>query len=234
MLNKQRIGINFSRGAADYDQHARLQKEMADQLLERIKGLSPLRVLDIGCGTGYMTRQMAAMFPRAEVIGIDIAPGMIEEAKKRARERPRFISGDGERLAFPDHCFDLIVSNATFQWMAAERALAEAGRTLKRGGRVELNTFGPETLKELKAAGFTTNELNSVEELRDIAARFFKEVRLTRRIVEQRFSSVKELILHLKKIGAQTRSEKSKGYLRRRLDQPITATFEIISGSLAA
>ena len=238
MLNKRLISHNFSRSAATYDRHALLQRKMADELLDKIKSHSPLKILDVGCGTGYLTMKMAAMFPQAEVIGIDIAPGMIAEAKKRGQVNLSFMLGDGEELAFPDHCFDLIVSNATLQWMVADKSLIEAKRLLKSGGRLVFNTFGPATLKELKEAGFRVNVFRSIDELRRLAGKLFTEVKLTSRGAKEKFNSLRELILHLKTIGAHSakpgKGLLNKNRLRSLLDKPVAATFEVISGSLVA
>ena len=238
MLNKRLISHNFSRSAATYDQHALLQRKMADELLDKIKSHSPLKILDVGCGTGYLTMKLAAMFSQAEVIGIDIAPGMIAEAKKRDQVNLNFMLGDGEELAFPDHSFDLIVSNATLQWMVAGKTLIEAKRLLKNGGSFVFNTFGPGTLKELKETGFMVNEFRSLEELRQLAGKRFREVQLSSLTTREKFGSTKDLILHLKRIGAHTsehgRRVISKDLMRGLLKKPISATFEIISGALVA
>lgn len=79
--------------------------------LERIE--PPRRVLDLGTGTGQGARAIAKRFPEAEVIGVDLAPAMVEEAKKllepELADRVRYQAADASRLPFEDGTFDLVV-----------------------------------------------------------------------------------------------------------------------------
>jgi SAM-dependent methyltransferase len=79
--------------------------------LERIE--PPRRVLDLGTGTGQGARAIAKRFPEAEVIGVDLAPAMVEEAQKllepELADRVRYRAADASRLPFEDGAFDLVV-----------------------------------------------------------------------------------------------------------------------------
>ena len=89
---------------------------------------APRRVLDIGCGTGYLLRLLAWQWPQAsELAGIDPAPSMIEGAAGSARdERLRFCIGAAERLPYPDSSFDLVVSTTSFDhWSDQQAGLRE-------------------------------------------------------------------------------------------------------------
>jgi len=201
MLDKQQISENFSRSARDYDRHALLQKVMADDLLAKLRGLNPKAVLDIGCGTGYLTRKLAEMFPRAEVLGIDIASGMIEVANRQKRSNLLFSVGDGEGVKGRGK-YDLVVSNASLQWMNAEKVFRGVHKILKPGGQFAFTTFGPRTLRELKESGFRVNHFLSAEELKQIIGTKFAAMSVQSSIAGQKFKSVKELICHFKEIGA--------------------------------
>jgi len=75
----------FSAAAATYERYAMVQRQIGDRLLAELALLSPpRRILDVGCGTGVLSRALAERFPSAEVWGIDIAPAMICEARRRA------------------------------------------------------------------------------------------------------------------------------------------------------
>jgi SAM-dependent methyltransferase len=80
--------------------------------LERL-ATPPRRALDVGTGTGKAARLAARLFPEAEVVGVDLSPGMIEEARRLLpRElsgRVRFEVGDASALPFEDGAFDLVV-----------------------------------------------------------------------------------------------------------------------------
>lgn len=243
MLDKELIKRNFSQSAPDYEKHAVLQKEMADELLSMIGGSIPKKILDIGCGTGYLTRKLAEKFPEAEVMGIDIAPGMIEVAReKNSRGNLVFEIGDGEELDFSDNQFDLVISNASLQWMEAQRVLEAVLRVLKPNGRFIFNTFGPATLRELRDSGFRTNYFTPADELKKIGRKGFECVCLESEIRTVHFSSVKELIFHLKETGAQTKmpgssGDRSGGSFKEYREKygrgdRIPASFEIILGHL--
>ena len=89
---------------------------------------APRRVLDIGCGTGYLLRLLAWQWPQAsELAGIDPAPSMIEGAAGSARdERLRFCISAAERLPYPDSSFDIVVSTTSFDhWSDQQAGLRE-------------------------------------------------------------------------------------------------------------
>lgn len=240
MLDKEEIKKNFSRSAPDYDKHAWLQKSMADKLFFLVKELQPKRVLDVGCGTGYLTHRLAEHFFPAEVIGIDIAPGMIEVAKRRKhRGNLVFREEDGEKISFEQCFFDLIVSNASLQWMDAAKVFESVRKMLKTNGCFVFTTFGPQTLFELKTSGFRVNEFLSVNELLQLSKNF-KVISIKSEIVKPQFASVKKLIYHLKELGAQSVDSHSrvdlqafKNYKKNySCKDQVFASFEIISAYL--
>ncbi len=102
---------------------------------------APQRVLDIGCGTGYLLRQLAGQYPMAtDLAGIDPAPSMIEVAARSADdERLRFSTGAAERLPYPNGSFHLVVSTTSFDhWSNQGAGLRECARVLVPGGRLIL------------------------------------------------------------------------------------------------
>jgi malonyl-CoA O-methyltransferase len=119
----------FGRSAATYEKHARLQQRASRMLRERLIAFigeaSPTRIVDLGCGTGSFTKDIAVLYPRAELLACDIAEPMVE----KTREALRSIAapeGDSRREAFcADAEFatflpmpDLIVSNLAMQWFS--------------------------------------------------------------------------------------------------------------------
>lgn len=141
-------GRTLDHAAAVYDwlapvmtlgQEARYRK-LAIRLL-RLKGGE--RVLDVGCGTGVLTRQIAARLTGdgALAVGLDAAPKMIGVARRHAEGLPglRFDVGIAESLGYPDAAFDCAVSTFFYHHIDAElkrRSLAEILRVLKPGGRL--------------------------------------------------------------------------------------------------
>src|SRR5258708_3128171 len=98
---------------------------------------APARVLDVGCGTGLLLRDLARRLPGAACLaGVDAAAGMIEQARAKAGDpRLRFEQGTAERLPFPDAAFDLVISTTSFDHWTDQRAgLAECHRVLAPRG----------------------------------------------------------------------------------------------------
>ena len=111
------------------------------------------RVLDVGCGTGVLTREIASALPctnRAFVVGVDAATKMIAVAQRNAAGLPNlaFVSVLAEQLPFADETFDCAVSTMFFHHINAglkARALNEIWRTLKPGGKVIVADVMPPT-----------------------------------------------------------------------------------------
>ncbi|KAF0132608.1 MAG: malonyl-CoA O-methyltransferase [Candidatus Saganbacteria bacterium] len=235
-MDKEKIKQSFSKSAKSYDEYADIQKEMMLNLLNGISGKFK-NVLDIGSGTGLLAKWMIEKFPEAEIVGMDIAPGMVKYASlKHINPRIIFLNGDGEQMPFADNVFDLIVSNAALQWMDYKKAIDEAARVITSHGQFHFATFGSGTLKELKSAGFAVNNFPSDIELSDYLAKYFNDVCITKQIIFKKYGNLHELFLYLKKIGAQNPQEKiSKGLFTKnkieRLAQKITsASFEVYYG----
>lgn len=88
-------------------------------LVRRIDAAAPARVLDLGCGPGQLTATLARRWPEAEVVGVDSSAEMVATARAGAVEpdgRPRFELGD-LRDVEPEGPVDVLVSNATLQWL---------------------------------------------------------------------------------------------------------------------
>jgi ubiquinone/menaquinone biosynthesis C-methylase UbiE len=140
---KQMQGVMWGAGAFD-----EVADTIADVHATVIEALSPVpgeRYLDIACGTGRVCELADAA--GATVVGIDLAPGLIEVAKRRAEERGLSIEyhvGDAEQLDLADASFDVVSS--TFGLMFAptqEAAASELARVTKPGGRIALANWTP-------------------------------------------------------------------------------------------
>ena len=108
------------------------------------------RVLDVGCGTGVLTRLAAqAVGPEGIAVGIDPGPAMISVARLKAartRSRATFELGVIERLGFGDGTFDVVLSSFMLHHLPADvkrAGLGEVWRVLKPGGRLVLVDFDP-------------------------------------------------------------------------------------------
>jgi ubiquinone/menaquinone biosynthesis C-methylase UbiE len=151
----------FEERAPGYESgwRGRLHHDIADKAVDLALANSPRpqRVLDVGCGTGYLLRTLAARVPEAvELAGIDAAPAMIETARTMAADsRIRFARATAEQLPYPERTFDLVVSTTSFDHWADQRAgLAECARVLVPGGHLVLiDLFSAWLLPTLLAGG---------------------------------------------------------------------------------
>jgi ubiquinone/menaquinone biosynthesis C-methylase UbiE len=114
------------------------EREEWIRLFSHFIGKQPLRILDVGTGTGVIALLLAE--EGHTVTGVDLAENMLEEARKKVREHgimAEFLCGDAERLQFPDATFDVVV-NRHLLWTLPhpEQALAEWKRVLAPGGRL--------------------------------------------------------------------------------------------------
>jgi trans-aconitate methyltransferase len=143
-----------------YDRKHSFVTEYGKEMLSLLAPRPAERILDLGCGTGHLTRMIADS--GATVVGLDSSPQMIESAR---REYPdiEFVVADASDFAF-DGKFDAVFSNAALHWVTrAESAAACVSRALRPGGRF---------VAEFGGKGNTANSLAAIEEsMRELAQR---------------------------------------------------------------
>lgn len=148
VLDKDAIRRRFERAAAAYDIFSVVQRGMAERLVDRIER-EPSSILDLGCGTGYLTALLRRRFPQAQIDAVDFAPAMIEQARARIPDA-NYLTCDIEELDPEPESYDLIASNATIQWLTEpEQTMARLAESLSARGELQLATFGPRTFWEL-------------------------------------------------------------------------------------
>lgn len=155
-LDKSKLGSRFGAAAAGYDDEAHIQEQAAETLARMLsaESLKPRRILDIGCGTGLLTRKLFDRFPEAEILAVDLAPGMAKEAARRfaGNARVKVVAGDIEKT-FPDGPFDLIASSMAFQWLEnPDSVMREVSKNLTPDGSFAMIAPGGETFRELRGA----------------------------------------------------------------------------------
>ncbi|MGE5154289.1 MAG: malonyl-ACP O-methyltransferase BioC [Bdellovibrio bacteriovorus] len=255
-IDKRRARRAFETAAAGYDLAAVLQREIADRLLERLDyvHLEPSRVLDLGCGTGYAIEPLLRRYRRAQVIALDFALPMLHRARRRGGwwRRPLCLCADAEGLPLANGSVDLILSNATLQWCNDVGAtFAEWRRVLRPGGLLMFTTFGPDTLKELRAAWSQVDGYSHVSPFADmhdlgdalVRARFADPVMDTERLTVT-YERLADLMADLKGVGARNATgQRPRGltgprrlaaleaaYEAHRRDGRLTASYEVVYG----
>jgi malonyl-CoA O-methyltransferase len=156
-LHRPEVRASFDRASATYEAAAVLQARVGDELLSRLEpfNFKPAVVVDLGAGTGRMTGELKKRYRRALVVAVDLAPGMLHEARRHQQLFRRFarVCGDAMRLPLADASVDVVVSSLMLQWCdPPDQAFAEIRRVLKPEGFVAFSTFGPDTLRELRRA----------------------------------------------------------------------------------
>ena len=125
-----------------YEKASAHQKEWGTKLIAELNLQGAERVLDLGCGDGVLTAQIADLVPNGEVVGIDASRGMIDAARSKTRKNLRFVLMDINELNYVDQ-FDVVFSNATLQWIKDhKRLLRNVSRALRKGGRLRFNFAG--------------------------------------------------------------------------------------------
>lgn len=153
----------FDRAAPRYEAAAVLDAEIARRMHERLDlvRVDPVRVLDLGAGTGRDQRALRARYPRASVVAADSSLAMLREARGASGLVARLlgrvapaIAADAHRLPFAAAVFDLAWSNLALHWTDDPPAVfGELARILRPEGLLMFSTFGPDTLRELAEAG---------------------------------------------------------------------------------
>lgn len=135
--------------ASAYDQRNSFVWKHGQGVVELLAPRSGERILDLGCGTGHLTNQIAAA--GAEIVGIDVSTAMIQEAR-RLYPSLRFEIADGCDFHF-DQPFDAVFSNAAIHWMKDQEAVARSiWESLKPGGRFVAEFGGKGNIQAIRTA----------------------------------------------------------------------------------
>ena len=256
-LDDAGVRKSFDRASGEYEKSAVLQARVGDELLQRLGffKLSPDVVVDLGAGTGRITGELKRRYRRAQVIALDIAPGMLREARKHMGFFRRFerVCADVRQLPFADGSIDIAASNLMLQWCGdLDSAFREVRRVLKPDGLFAFTTFGPDTLRELRTAWAAVDgysHVNTFIDMHDIGDALMRagltEPVLDVERVTLTYKDVLSLMRDLKVIGAHNltagrpRGLMGRGTLQRvetayesaRRAGLIPATYEVVYGA---
>jgi len=244
---------SFDRAATHYDEAAVLQHEVGQRLLERLDlvRLTPGLILDVGAGTGRATAALARRYQGARVVALDMSLGMLQAA--RARHAPGWLlCADAGRLPVPDASVDLIFSNLTLQWCNdLGHVFGEFHRVLRPGGLLTFSSFGPDTLKELRASWAAVDSASHVNAFVDMhnVGDALLHTGLVGPVMDVEhftltYGDVYRLMRDLKALGAhnmtaaRARGLTGKGrlramvaeYERYRMDGRLPASYEVVYG----
>ncbi|MGZ8144653.1 MAG: malonyl-ACP O-methyltransferase BioC [Methylosarcina sp.] len=245
LLDKTKIKQSFGAASTTYDSVAQLQRTVGKELLyfAGIENLSGT-ILDLGCGTGFLTAELLNCQPRSEaVIALDLACTMLQMARCKlsatAQEtdlkKLAYLCADAELLPIADQSLDGVFSNLALQWCnSLEKVLRDIKRILKPGSPLVFSTFGPETLRELKNAWATIDSYSHVNEFYDrqqlqylLEQAGFTDLKITAELHLSRYVSVRALMKELKQIGAHNVSSgRNRGFTTKTQMQGMITAYE--------
>ena len=256
-LDKKSVKKFFNRAAKRYDKAAILQEEVLNRLLQRLNYIRhrPDKILDIGCGTGKGIRGLQKIYPRARLVGTDIAREMLNQSRSSFRflSKKRLVNADMEQMPFADRSFNLLFSSLSLQWSNdLASTLKEFARISEPGAMLLFSSFGPGTLRELGASWQALDPHPHVHRFVDmhdvgdamLSAGFVQPV-VDAEVIRMEYDEFRPLLDDLKNIGASNadvsrrRGLMTPGQLRR-LEQSyrqhgfdngkFVASYEIVYG----
>jgi len=250
-MNKSNIAHNFSRYAHLYDKYAGVQNQAAFELAASLKNNNFSKILELGCGTGNYTLMLRNSFRGARIRALDISEEMINVAQNKLKNKDvEFIVADAEKI-IPDMIdpinFDLITSNACFQWLTDPgKTLRGYAKLLCRGGSVDFSIFGPRTFCELNTALKSVLQESRLDSayfcnhasLKAMLKDNFKSVKINEVCYQESFGSLRGLLEKIKYSGIRGNGLSRKVYFSRgllaRLEkayldrfQEIRATYQV-------
>ncbi|EDP7379912.1 malonyl-ACP O-methyltransferase BioC, partial [Campylobacter jejuni] len=192
--------MNFLK-AKDYEKHAKVQDFMGLKLCEILKDLKIShfeKVFEFGCGRGELSKKLQNFITFDEYLKNDILD---------FKENSSILIFDMNEIAKQDlskEKFDLIVSNATLQWLDLKRIIPSLRDMLNQNGILLLSTFAEQNLKEIKqSTGFGLNYF-SLNELEQIFKVYFNEVKITQELIKLSFDNALDVFRHLKLSGVNS------------------------------
>ena len=255
-LIDKKIRSAFSDAALEYDLLSSLHKEIGRELMKKVieKDRND-SVLDVGMGTGWLTKKIKFYLPESTIVGIDFAEGMLQAAQE-AESDLGLIQANASCLPFKEGSFDLVVSNLSLQWVKTlKTCFGEIHHALKNEGELMLTMFAQATFHELFEAlnaaswekhgcDFKIERLKTRDEIRQaLKDAGFGDIQLDYEIIKVHFADMFRLIRWIKDIGANTLprhvfvgkdllAAASRHYEKFHKDKfGITTTFEVIWAS---
>lgn len=257
-LDRLSVRRSFERAADGYDTTAVLQQEIGARLLSRLEyiKLQPEAVLDLGAGTGLLSKALQDRYKKSRVVALDFALPMLKKVRRHRVGLLRkldCICADAVRLPFADASFDLVFSNLMLQWcQPAEDYFREIRRVLRPDGLFMLTSFGPDTLKELRQAwsevdeGIHVHGFTDMHDLGDALLQTgFAEPVMDMEVLTATYPDLVSLLRDIKGVGASYASiDRSRGlmgksrYLAfeqayeqfRDATEKLPATYEVVYG----
>lgn len=199
-MNKDLIQKRFAKNLDTYNDNAKIQKKMAERLLSFLDRKDFNDILEIGCGTGFLTQLVNEKFSFKTYTANDIVESC-EKYVKEINPKINFIPADIEKaVENSDKKYDLIISNAVFQWVEnLESFIKLLVSKLNDGGVLLFSTFGPENFREVNFVLGKTLPYYSANELQEIIKGYKSVVEQEMHVMA--FKTPKDILKHIKSTG---------------------------------
>lgn len=235
IINKNQLAKNFNKAAHTYDKYSTVQQKMAYHLLEKVTKTFPnaKRILEIGCGTGYLTQLLTAAYPNTSITAIDLAENMIKVAQEQVDDdHVTFLQADAEDMSsLGKETYDLVISNATIHWFQnPKNMLQEVMKLLKPGGLFFSSALGTDTLQELRMCFRRVEEdlgvepvehlipLSSIESwIKQLGKAGFESSQAEGRWLRQIYKDCRELLISMKATGDSYRANRQSLFEARKV-----------------
>jgi len=202
-IDKSQIAQRFAQAGQSYIEHAVIQKQIAQQLHELIQQYCPIhfeRVLEIGCGSGNLSRLLLENIQINHLVLNDLYADIQQHFPSNSKIE--YLIGDIEQLEFPNH-LDLIVSSSALQWMIdLNTILKKAFNALNSKAYFCFSTFGQQNLKEIKALTGQGLEYLTIETIQEkLKNNGFEVLYLSEKTEQLIFLHPQLILQHLKSTG---------------------------------
>lgn len=205
-INKTQVAQRFAQATQSYAEHAQIQAQMSQHLWQLMQQYLPQqhwRCLEIGCGTGHLSRHLIHNLSLEEMVLNDIYPAVQQHFDHIApKERLQWLIGDIETVAWPKS-LNLIASSSVLQWMHnLDAVLQQAKHSLAVDGYLCFSSFGPDNLLEIKQlTGHGLQYWDLQHWRKQLDQHGFEVLELSEQIHDVDFAHPKQVLKHLQATG---------------------------------
>lgn len=207
-INPKIIKSHFEKSMDKYDENAIVQKFLAEILADETAFIKKDydKILELGCGTGLLTKQIKEKLNFKSYTANDLT----DKSKKylnKILKNYTYITGNAQKIT-PNSKFDLIISNAMFQWFKnLDEVTLKYKNLLNKDGILAFTTFSKENFYEFKKITNLSLDYKSENELKEILEKNYKILRLQTYKKTMEFKTPLELLYHMKNTGVNSISQ---------------------------
>lgn len=219
-IDKTLVGRRFSASWTGYEQQADVQRsvalKLASLIVRYLPEATPLRVLEVGCGSGFLTRAYSDRLLLERLYLNDLCPvGDKWDGDDTASGRVFFLCGDAERMELPGNLDGIFSSSALQWWDDPVGFVLGTARLLRPGGYWALATYGPGNLREIAGSGGGRLPYVPLESWISSVGRQYRILYAEQEHISQVMPSARHVLAHLKQTGVNALEKRmwSKGRL---------------------